>query len=352
MASVQQHPAWFGAVMGTGATAVVLVLQSEAWDLPWLAGVAVAFLLVASLLAIILMPRYARRLARRSELMRELGDPGHGSMLATLPAGLLVLAVAWARVGPEFLPVTAAVWIDIVLAGMGVTLALGIGIAWAHAIASGTHDLAAVNGGWLIPPVMNLIVPLALVPVMLRYPDQAAWLMVVAFAFFGVGTVLFLAMFTLIIARLALRPRQLPQMAPSLWIPLAPAGILGFALLRLLQTGEEVGLPGFSGATAGVIVASMGIGLGLWWALFAGVELLRLRREGGVPVHPGWWGFVFPLAAMTLSMLGVGVAVDSTAILVVSVLATMVLVVVWIVVGLRTVRLLWTHEVVRPAGAR
>lgn len=352
MASVQQHPAWFGSVMGTGATAVVLVLQSEAWDLPWLAGVAVAFLLVASLLAVILSPRYARRLARGSELMRELGDPGHGSMLATLPAGFLVLGVAWARVGPEFLPVTAAVWIDIILAGIGVVLALGLGIAWAHAIASGTHDLAAVNGGWLIPPVMNLIVPLALVPVMLRYPDQAAWLMVVAFAFFGIGTVLFLAMFTLIIARLALRPRQLPQMAPSLWIPLAPAGILGFALLRLLQTGEDVGLPGFSGATAGVIVASMGIGLGLWWALFAGIELLRLRRDGGVPVHPGWWGFVFPLAAMTLSMLGVGTAVNSTAILVVSVLATVVLVVVWIVVGLRTVRLLWTHEVVRPAGAR
>ena len=168
MASVHQHPAWFGSVMGTGATSVVLVLQSEVWDLPWLAWVAVAFLLLASLLAILLWPRYGRRLVRRSELMHELGDPGHGSMLATLPAGFLVLAVAWARVGPEFLPVTAAVWVDIVLAGIGVVLALGLGIAWAHAIASGTHDLAAINGGWLIPPVMNLIVPLALVPVMLE----------------------------------------------------------------------------------------------------------------------------------------------------------------------------------------
>lgn len=346
MSSVHRHPAWFGSVMGTGAISVVLVGQSEVWGVGWLRGVAVAFLLLASALAIILWPRYGRRLANRAELVAELGDPAHGAMLATLPAGLLILAVAWARVGPVFIPVTAAVWIDIVLAGLGLLLALGLGTTWAHAIASNAHDLASVNGGWLIPPVMNLIVPLTLVPVMLRYPDQAPWLMVVAFAFFGIGTVLFLAMFTLLIARLALRPRQAPQLGPSLWIPLAPAGILGFGLLRLLQTGQEVGLPGFDSATAGVIVASMGIGLGLWWALFAGYEQWRLTREGGVPLHPGWWGYVFPLAAMTLSITAVGSTLDTTPVQVVGAVAALVVVLVWLTVAVRTAGL------VRRAPAR
>lgn len=346
MNPVHKHPAWFGAVMGTGATSVVLATQSDVWDLPWLMWAAVVMLLLATVLALVLWPRYGRRLADRGALMAEIGDPGHGAMLATVPAGVLVLAVSWARVGPQIIPDTVAVWIDIVLNVIGVIVALALGITWAHAIAANTNDLASVNGGWLIPPVMNLLVPLTLVPVMLHFPEQAPWLMVIALAFFGIGTVLFLVMFTLIVARLALRPRQLPQMAPSLWIPLAPAGILGFSLLRLQQTGAEVGLPGFDSVTGGVVVATMGIGLGLWWALFAGAEQIRLRREGGVPFHPGWWGYVFPIAAMTLAISGVGSALDSSAVAFVGALAALLLVVVWVTVALRTVGL------VRSAGAR
>jgi C4-dicarboxylate transporter/malic acid transport protein len=332
--------------MGTGATSVVILLQAETWDLPWLAWVSVAFLLLATALAVVLWPRYARRLRDREALATELADPGHGAMLATLPAGLLVLAVAWGKVGPELVPTTVAVWIDIVLAVIGVVIAVGLGILWAGSIAANTNDLAAVNGGWLIPPVMNLIVPLTLVPVMTLYPAQAPWLLVVGFAFLGIGTVLFLAMFTLLVIRLALRPRQLPQLAPSLWIPLAPAGVLGFALLRLLQAGEAAGVEGFTSVTAGIIVSAMGIGLGLWWAGFAGLELQRLRREGGVPFHPGWWGYVFPIAAMTLSITAVGGAVGSTAIQVVAVVATIVLLLVWATVAVRTIRL------VRAAATR
>jgi tellurite resistance protein TehA-like permease len=260
-------------------------------------------------------------------------------MLATLPAGMLVLAVAWGRVGPEFLPTNVAVWIDIVLLAVGVVIATGLGIAWAGAIAANTNDLSAVNGGWLIPPVMNLIVPLGLVPVMALYPEQAPWLLVVGFAFLGIGTVLFLTMFALLVARLALRPRQLPQLAPSLWIPLAPAGILGFALLKLLQAGAAAGVEGFTSVTAGVVVASMGIGLGLWWALFAGYELRRLRREGGVPFHPGWWGYVFPIAAMTLSISAVGTVMDAVGIEFLGAVAAVILLLVWATVAVRTLRL-------------
>ncbi len=336
---VHRHPAWFGAVMGTAATSVVLLMQAETWELSWLTWAAVAFLVLASVLAIVLWPRYAARMANRDALLAELGDPGHGAMLATFPAGMLVLAVAWGRVGPELVPREVAVWIDIVLLVIGVALALVLGIAWAGSIASNTHDLASVNGGWLIPPVMNLLVPLGLLPIVALYPGQAPWLLFLGFAFFGVGTVLFLVLFALLITRLALRPRQLPQLAPSLFIPLAPAGVLGFALLRQLQTASAVQLPGFDSATAGVVVASMGIGLGLWWAAFAGYELVRLRREGGVPFHPGWWGFVFPIAAMTMSLTGVGEALGSTFVEILGLVGAATLIAVWLMVAVRSLRL-------------
>ena len=203
-------------------------------------------------------------------------------------------------------PAGVALWIDGILLVIGAVLALVMGTLWAAAILRATPGLEGVNGGWLIPPVMNLLVPLALAPLIIANPSAAPVLVLVGFAFYGIGILLFIAMLTLLVARLALRDPLPAGMAPSLWIPLAPAGMMGLALLRLEQAAEGAGVPGFTGTTAGLVVAAMGIGFGLWWAVFAGLELRRIRAAGGPPVHPGWWGFVFPIGAMTLSIAAVG----------------------------------------------
>jgi tellurite resistance protein TehA-like permease len=184
---------------------------------------------------------------------------------------------------------------------------------------------------------MNLLVPIALAPLIVANPDEAAALVLPGFAFYGIGMLLFVAMLTLLIARLALRDPLPAAMAPSLWIPLAPAGIMGLALLRLQQAVAEAGVPGFTGTTAGVVVSAMGIGFGLWWALFAAIELRRIRAAGGPPVHPGWWGFVFPIGAMTLSLASLGAVTGVVRVQVLGAAATAVLVVVWALVAARTV---------------
>ena len=125
-----------------------------------------------------------------------------------------------------------------------------------------------------------------------------------------------------------------------MWIPLAPAGIMGLALMRLLQAGTDAKVPGFTGATAGLAVAAMGIGFGLWWAAFAAIELGRIRRSGPVPAHPGWWGSVFPIAAMTLSMSGVGSATGIGAVELLGLISTILLTVVWTCVATRTMGML------------
>lgn len=338
MAELRAHPAWFGVVMGTAAVSLSLAAQQDAWDLGWLGGVAVAFLLLASVLGILLTPRYVARVARRGALRQELADPGHGAMLATFPAGILLLAVGWGRVGPQVIPTELAIGVGAALAMIGIVVALAVGILWAAAIASGTSDLASVHGGWLIPPVMTLIVPLALLPVAGRFPAHAAGLVLLGFAFLGVGALLFVAILTLLIARLAFRPPLPAQLAPSLLIPLAPAGVLGFATLRLLQAGNATGTFDVS-PTAGVLLATMGVGFGLWWALFAATEHRRLRAAG-IPFHPGWWGYVFPVAAMALSITAIGAATAVTPVVWFGATGTAGLVVLWAVVAARTVGLL------------
>jgi tellurite resistance protein TehA-like permease len=261
-------------------------------------------------------------------------------MLATVPAGVLVLAVGWGRIGPEVVPTSAALWIDAALLLLGAVLAVAFGLAWSATILRQTPGLEGVNGGWLIPPVMNLIVPLALSPLIVANPGLAPLLTLVGFGFLGIGTVLFLALLPLLIARLALRAPLPAAMAPSLWIPLAPAGIVGLSTLRLLQAATEAGVSGFTGAVAGVVVSAMGIGFGLWWAAFAALELHRIRRSGGPPLHPGWWGFVFPIAAMTLATAALGAALEVWFVQVLGLVATVGLTVLWCYVAAVTVRLM------------
>lgn len=346
MPSLHRHPAWFGSVMGTAAVALSVhqlasVFTTARQPLEIIARVLV---LIASVLAVILTPRYLTRSRDRAALAHEIADPAHGAMLATFPAGLLVLAVAWGRVGDGVIGTRAALIVSAVLVIAGALMAIGMSVVWASAQGRGDADLAGVNGGWLIPPVMSLIVPLALAPQLIEHPSQAAWLFAVALGFYGVGLFLFLALFALLIARLALRPPIPHAMSPSLWIPLAPAGIMGLALLRLLEAGVAVEILPAEAVSLGVVVSGLGIGLGLWWALFAIGDLVRVRRAGGVPFHPGWWGFVFPIAAMQLSITALGLTLDSAVVIAAGVLGFVFLVSVWLLIAVRTVTATIRHR--------
>lgn len=330
------HPAWYGAVMGTGALALAVAAQEPVWAWSWLGWLSVALLWLASALALVLLPRYVRRVGDRARLRHEIADAAHGPMLATLPAGLLVVAVGWGRIGPDAVPAGVARGIAIALLVAGVLIATALGLAWSASVLTASHGLEGVNGGWLIPPVMNLLVPLALAPLIVEFPVAAPLLVLVGFAFLGVGFVIFMAVLTLLIARLALRDPLPAAMAPSLWIPLAPAGIIGLSTLRLLQAAEAAGVSGFTGIAAGLVVSAMGLGFGLWWAGFAALELQRIRRSGGPPVHPGWWGFVFPVGAMTLSLTAVGGASGVRSIQVLGLVATVGLAALWGYVAITT----------------
>lgn len=339
-AAPHRHPAWFGAVMGTGALALVLASEASSWDLPWLETVAAAVLVLATVLAVVLLPRYLSRFRDRASLGDEIGDAAHGAMLATLPAGLIVLAVGWGRIGPSIVPESVALVVDAVLLAIGAIVAVGLGLRWSAGMMHSPTPLEGVNGGWLIPPVMNLLVPLGLTPLIVAFPEAAPLLVLVGFAFYGVGVILFLAVLPLLVGRLALRDPMPAAMAPSLWIPLAPAGVLGLSLLRLLQAADEAGVEGAGSPAVGVAVSAMGVGFGLWWAGFAALELRRIRRSGRPPVHPGWWGFVFPVAAMTLSVAAVGSATNTRAVEILGLIMALFLVGLWVLVAARTARMI------------
>jgi tellurite resistance protein TehA-like permease len=81
--------------------------------------------------------------------------------------------------------------------------------------------------------------------------------------------------------------------------------------------------------------------------VFAVIELMRLRRTGGVPFHIGWWSFVFPTAAMALSIGAVGDATGLLAVQVLGAIAALALACVWAMLATRT--LMAVHEQGRAA---
>jgi tellurite resistance protein TehA-like permease len=322
--------------MATSALAVAFLEQSDYIGGSTFTAVANGLLVLATVLTLGLAPLYLVRARNREALAAEIANPAQGAMLATFPGGILVYAAAWGTVGVEWLGAGLALTVCAILLVIGAGLAIALGVAWASLQTGAQMDLSDVNGGWLIPVVMNLIAPLSIAALIEAYPSQATWLLIVGLAFYGVGTLLFLPMFALLVARLALRPPVPNTMQPTLWIPLAPAGLIGLALLRLIQAGVDTGILAEEAIAVGVLVSAMGIGLGLWWALYAAGRLIRVRRAGGLPFLPGWWGFVFPVAALSLSLGALADQLDSAPVDVASFAVFVCLVVAWAIVAWRS----------------
>ncbi len=336
------HPGWFASVMGTAIVAVATydnpgnlsALRGVAHGIG--AGVAVA----AYALGAVLVVAYAFRWVRHTAAARaDLLHPVMGAMHATVPGGLLVLAVMTSVVGPELIPAGVVTAVIATLAAVGVTLGLVISVAFAYTLFIGEHPAAAVNGGWFIPPVVTIIIPMALTPLMPHVGEGTARLLLaLSYATYGMGFLLFLFTMGMLHDRLVLHPLPPAALAPTVWIGLGPVGVGALVPLVLARAGHEV----FGAAAPAVtmisqLFATATWGFGLWWLAIAVALLVRYLRAGGLPFHLGWWAFTFPLGAFTVATVTLARAWQTPALEAVAALLFMTLVGFWVVVTVRTV---------------
>ena len=305
VATSRSHPGWFGAVMSTAVLASLAHQERALWSQAWLDVVAVALLLITTALALVLAPHSLAIVLRPGVARDVLGDPDAGALLATIPAGILLMAAAWGGIGPVAFPDGLALTIDAVLTVLGAGLALWVAMLWNTSTGRGAKGLQGVNGSWLIPPVCTMLVAVAVDPLIAANPAYAEVLLLVAYGFLGAGLIMFLVVMALLVARLILAPNLAAALAPTMWVPLAPAGIIGIAAIRLTSSAVTVGVANETTLAVAAAIAALGFGFGLWWALFAGLDLARMRRTEHVAFHPGWWAFVFPPAALLSCLLSI-----------------------------------------------
>lgn len=339
------HPSWFGAVMGTAVIGVVAAMNPGAVQslTPVMDALAVVMLILAYILAIALgIPYIARWLRHTETAATDSQHPIVGAMYGTFPGGLLVLAAATGSVGPLFLPQDAILALIVMLAIPGVLAALAISVAFTYNIfTSDKVSVEHVNGGWFIPPVVFIIVPMVLVPLLPRVHGEIARLLLAgSYAAWGIGFFLFLLVASLLYDRMVLHALPLAPLAPSLWIGLGPLGVGALAFLRLAQ-GPALAVWGEMAAGVQAVSAMVALamwGFGLWWMIVAALLLWRYTRRGGIPFGLSWWALVFPLGAYTLSTLSLARLWKLQSLEALGALFSLALILLWLLVAWRTLR--------------
>jgi C4-dicarboxylate transporter/malic acid transport protein len=307
------HPGWFGAVMGTAIVGVAAALNPGhiAALQPAMRVVSVTMAALAYLLALALgIPYIARWIRHPAAAWRDLQHPVLGALYATFPAGLLVLATTTAAVGPGILP-PHTIWLTVaILTAVGGALALVISVLFAYILfVAPSVPVEMANGGWFIPPVVAIIVPLATLPLLPGVDAPTArLLLLIGYAAWGMGFLLFLLIAALLYSRHIHHALPAAPLAPSLWIGLGPIGVGSLALIRLAPATAHLWgvqlVPVISALST--LSAAMLWGFGVWWLATAVLLLIRYWRQGPLPYGVGWWAFTFPLGAYTVSTLALG----------------------------------------------
>ncbi|MEZ5186804.1 MAG: hypothetical protein R2720_13765 [Candidatus Nanopelagicales bacterium] len=330
-------PNWGAAVMGTSVVAVATTA------IDWPIWIGRSLLIIGSVLAIVVLSVTAARWLRHRELAAaDLKHPVKGGMTATVAGGMLAWAVAIGRVGEGWLPPDLVTGAVVVLTTIGGLLALVIGWEFTANLFTGEGTpTPQITGAWFIPPVVTIIVPLALVPVALRLPEIAPSLLALGWAFLGMGSILYFVVTAALFMRTVSHPLPPEALAPTLFIGMGPAGLMGLDMVRLAQAGGD---PAF--VSIAVPVATMMWGFGFWWMVSS---LLVIRRGyGQLPFSLSWWGFVFPFGAWTVTTIVLANTWDSTLFTILAWISTIILTGLWLVVTARTLAgiragTIWSH---------
>ncbi len=335
-------PGWGAAVMGTSALSVALLVAGEGTLLESLTQWAAWATLVVAMLAgaAVLGVTAGRWVRHRDAALDDLRHPIRGGMTATSAGALLTLAVAVGKVGPGMLPGGAILPAVVTLTVSGAALALLVGWEFLAAMFDSRDvELAQVSGSWFVPPVVAVIVPLAMLPIVTRAPELAEDLLPLAWAFLGIGAVLYLVVTATLFVRSVSHPLPPAALAPTLFIGMGPAGLLALDMVRLAQTSADVGAADDGVVGAVVPMATAMWGFGLWWMLAA----LRVLGRGyrSLPFALSWWGFTFPLAAWTIATVVLARVWESGMLSAIGLAATVALAALWAYVASRTVGGLW-----------
>lgn len=199
---------------------------------------------------------------------------------------------------------------------------------------------------WLLPIVATIVAAATggIVANVLPNDQHAIWTITTAYILWGCGVPL--AMFTMVIYFHRLTMHRLPprEVIVSVFLPLGPLGQGAFAIMQLGQDSLKLFernnyIPAAPAAgqilyTGGLMIALVMWGFGIIWLFFALASIWRTR----FPFNLGWWGFTFPLGVYAVATSTLAEELPSLFFKVLSTILSVIVVLLWIVVSLGTMR--------------
>ena len=243
----------------------------------------VIFFIAGFVFAGVLLAYLVQIVARKIDLKRDLADT---QMMNYSPALGMVLVLA----GAALRPYEASTGAFLILLGAFTGLFFSVLVVRQWLTQAITPE--QISTAWFFPVAGNLVAATALSNLKLE---------LLALLFGGLGVVGWLMLLPIIFRRLILAKELTPVLLPSLFIMIAPQGLVMSALLRLLPS--EVALP----------VAALVLGFGL----FLLITLVSLRGHfEKSPYSIAWWAYTFPTAALAAGSLDLAAKMDAAGLIV------------------------------------
>ncbi len=332
-------PGWFAAVMGTGVLATTTLRLAGDW--PLLALPASILHWFNSLLFVALaVPWLVRWLRFQPAALATLRHPVQASFYPTFSIALLVLAAQWLAFG-------APVGVALALWWLGVIMHFAFSFAILFVMFRGEHVSAEhVTPAKFIPAVGLVVMPLAGGP-LLAQADGALreWMLTVNVIGLGAGSMMYLGLLGLTLHRKYLHAPAQGVLTPTVWIHLAPIGVIPVSLLLVV---EQLPFPALR--EAAIVLMLLVWGFGVWWLVMASLLTLAARAAGQLPFALSWWGFTFPLGAFAGESLRLKALLGWHSAYAIGVVAWLLLCFLWAVTLLRTARGVASGAIFQPPG--
>lgn len=175
-----------------------------------------------------------------------------------------------------------------------------------------------MTAAWLLPigaPVVAAALG-GIIAEVLPNPHYALWTVIISYILWGTGVPLAMVVLVIYFQRLTVHKLPPREVIVSVFLPLAPLGQGGFAIMQLGKVSMLVfpqtktlpavvaagGRPGDILYVMGWIVALVMWGFAIVWLFFALASISRSK----FPFNMGWWGFTFPLGVFAASTTLIG----------------------------------------------
>ncbi len=274
-----------------------------------------AFWGTAAVFVLIALTYAAKALTHPQAVMAEWNHPVRLSFFPAISISLLLIGTAALHAAPGL-----ALWLWLPGTVLQFVLTLAVISGW---ISARAFQTGALNPGWFIPAVGNVIVPIA--GVALGYAE-------VSWYFLSVGLIFWLVLLTLVMNRLMFHDPMPGRLQPSLVILIAPPAVAFIAWTRL--HGGQVD-----------DMARILLNVAYFFTMLVALNLPRILK---LPFVVSFWALGFPFAAVTIASFRFAKATGSAVHQGIGLLLLAVLVVIMTGLVLRTLRAILRHELFVP----